>query len=320
MKKVYPDFLAYTKQTVRDNTLDDARLVARCPLDNGRFTSTSIPARYSAGQLDQLPAELLVQVLLYADLPSLTRFRRVNRRAMELVDSVPQYAAIIKHCPNIIRAILSLQADAFSCGELYTTLNTTRCSTCERFGDHLYLINCRRVCYFCFTQRLEYFPLTSGHASRLFIPNGTQQPRKTTSRQRLLAANLPSVLSLPGRYCSAWADEGGTLARKRLRLFDRRAVTQDLVGSDIPKLDKATREPRRFMAIITAPYLFDFGRQASWGYFCLGCKEEKEENTRHFRIKYTREEVSEHMTKYGPVKNGLEPGRFRHATRAWQED
>lgn len=108
---------------------------------------------------------------------------------MELVDSVPQYAAIIKHCPDIIRAILSIQADAFDCHTLYTALSTTQCSTCERFGDHLYLIDCRRVCYFCFTRRLEYFPLTIGLASGLFTPDGTQQRGAITSRQRLLAAS-----------------------------------------------------------------------------------------------------------------------------------
>lgn len=315
MEKVSPDlpgFRTYTKQNICDNTLDDAQLVTRCPLDNGRSTDASIPVRYSAGQLDQLPAELLIQVLLYTDLLSLTRFRRVNRRAMELVDSVPQYAAIIKHCPNIIRAILSIHADAFDCDVLYATLTTTRCSTCERFGDHLYLIDCRRVCYFCFTRRPEYFPLTIGLASSCFTPAGTQQRNSITSRQHLRAANPPSVLSLPGRYCTAWASEGGNLVRKRIQLFDRRAVIQDLA----PKLDKTTREPRRFMAIITAPYLFDYGRQADWGCFCLGCKEEKEEKTRHFRIKYTREEVPEHIARYGPVKETLRiPGRFMHVTQ-----
>ncbi|KAH7186525.1 hypothetical protein DER44DRAFT_188546 [Fusarium oxysporum] len=319
MEKTCPnlfDFTTYTKQNICDNTLDDAQLVTRCPLDKGRFTDASNPPRYSAGQLDQLPAELLIQVLLYIDLPSLTRFRRVNRRAMELVDSIPQYDAIVKHCPNIIRAILSIQADAFDCDVLYTTLSTTRCSTCERFGDHLYLIDCRRVCYFCFTRRLEYFPLTIGRASSFFTPDGTQQRSAITSRQRLRAANPPSILSLPGRYCTAWTSEGGNLVRKRLQLFDRQAVIQDLTGSGLPKLDKTTREPQRFMAIITAPYLFDSGRQADWGCFCLGCKEEKEEKTKHFRIKYTREEVSEHIARYGPVRETPRiPGRFMHVTQ-----
>lgn len=93
-------------------------------------------------------------------------------------------------------------------------------------------------------------------------------------------------------------------------------MIQDLTGSGRPKLDKTTREPQRFMAIITAPYLFDSGRQADWGCFCLGCKDEKEEETKHFRIKYTREEMSEHMAKYGPVRETPRiPGRFMHVTQ-----
>lgn len=307
-----PDGVTYTDQRICDNTLDNAQLATRCPLDNVRRSDTSIPARFAVGQLDQLPTELLTQVLLDTDIPSLTGFRRVNRRAMELVDSIPQYAAIIKHCPDIIRAILSIQADAFDCRELYRVLSTTRCSTCERFGDRIYLINCRRVCYFCFTRHLEFFPLTIGRASSFFASS-----KAITSRQHLRVANPPSILSLPGQYCAAWTSRGGNLARKRLRLFDRRAVIQDLTNSSPPKLDKTTREPLRFMAIITAPYLFDSGRQADWGYFCLGCGEEKEEETRHFRIKYTREEVLEHIAKHGPVKKtpGI-PGRFMHATQA----
>ncbi|KAJ6443690.1 3-ketosteroid-delta-1-dehydrogenase [Purpureocillium lavendulum] len=310
-----PDSMTYTEQNICDNTLDDAQLVTRCPLDNGRFTDASTRPRHPVGQLDRLPAELVIQVLLYNDLPSLTRFRRVNRRAMGLVDSVPQYAAIIKHCPDIIRAILSIQADAFDCHVLYTTLTTSRCSTCERFGDHLYLIDCRRVCYFCFTRRLEYFPLTIGRASSLFTRGRTQRQCAMTSRQRLRAANPPSVLSLPGRYCTGWTGEGGNLVRKRLRLFDRWAVVQDPERSGLPKVDKTTRESQRFMAIVTAPYLFDFGRQADWGYFCLGCKDEKEEATRHFRIKYTRKEVLEHIARYGPVTETPRiPGRFMHTS------
>lgn len=170
--------------------------------------------------------------------------------------------------------------------------------------------------HLCFTGRLEYFPLTIDRASRFFAPDGTRQRKARTSRQNLLAANPPSVLGLPGRYRSAWADDGGNLVRKRLRLFDRRAVSPDLAGPGLPKPDKTTREPQRCMTIITAPHLFCHGLRADWGYFCLGCAEEKEEKTRHFRIKYTREEVSEHIASQGPVKeNPRIPGRFMHVTQ-----
>jgi hypothetical protein len=67
------------------------------------------------------------------------------------------------------------------------------------------------------------------------------------------------------------------------------------------------------MAIITAPYLLDAGRQADRGYFCLGCRDEKEEKTRHFRNKYTREDMLEHVARYGPVEETPRiPGRFMH--------
>lgn len=70
------------------------------------------------------------------------------------------------------------------------------------------------------------------------------------------------------------------------------------------------------MAIITAPYLIDAGRQADWGYFCHGCREEKEEKTRHFRNKYTREDALEHVARYGPVEEmPMIPGRFKHVTQ-----
>ncbi|KAI1429651.1 hypothetical protein F5Y12DRAFT_415427 [Xylaria sp. FL1777] len=310
-----PGFAWYRKQPICDNTLDNAQLETRCPLDNGRHSDASVPLRYSAGKLDQLPAELLILILQQIDIPSLTRFRRVNRRAMELVDSLPYYYVLVKHCPNIIRAILSVQADSFDCRTLYRTLSTKQCSTCKRFGDHLYLIDCRRVCYLCYTRHPEFFPLTTQQASAFFTPNLKKQRKAATSRQILHAAKPPSVLSLPGRYCTAWGSDGGNLARKRLRLYDRRSVVHSLAEIGLPKLDKTTREPRRFMAIITAPCLLDSGRRVDWGYFCTGCKEEKEEKTRHFRIKYTKAGLLEHFARYGPVEEMPRiPGRFTHAT------
>jgi hypothetical protein len=69
------------------------------------------------------------------------------------------------------------------------------------------------------------------------------------------------------------------------------------------------------MTIITAPHLFAYGRQVDWGYFCLGCRVQKEEESRHFRIKYTKDEVLEHIAKYGPVKERPnEPGMFMHVS------
>ena len=111
---------------MHDNTLDDAQLETRCPLDNGRHDCKPISTPcFPANQLDRLPLELLIEVLLQLDIPSLTRFRGLNSRTMELVNSVQQYTTIIEHCPNIIRAIVSIQADTFDCGALYRMLCTS---------------------------------------------------------------------------------------------------------------------------------------------------------------------------------------------------
>ncbi|KAL5531737.1 hypothetical protein ACEPAG_4614 [Sanghuangporus baumii] len=235
-----PDFAlhVYRTQNIRDNTLDDAQLETRCPLDNGRHDCKPISTCFAANQLDRLPLELLIEVLLQVDIPSLTRFRGLSRCTMELVNSVHQYTAIIEHCPNIIRAIVSIQADAFDCVTLYRTLCTSRCSTCNRFGDRLYLIDCRRVCYFCFTGRPEYFPLTRREAYRLFTANAQLQSNAKRSRKLFKLAKLPSIFSLPGRYCGAWAMRQGILQSRRIRLYDRRAVVRSLMGSSLPQLDK----------------------------------------------------------------------------------
>lgn len=58
----YSIFVTYAKQRICDNTLDDAQLTTRCPLENVRCSAmTTNPPRYSVGQLDQLPAELLIR-------------------------------------------------------------------------------------------------------------------------------------------------------------------------------------------------------------------------------------------------------------------
>jgi len=61
--------------------------------------------------------ELLIEFVLQLGIPSLTRFYGLNRCTMELLNLDHQYTTIIEHCPNPVRAIVSIQADAFNCTE-----------------------------------------------------------------------------------------------------------------------------------------------------------------------------------------------------------
>lgn len=268
---------------ISDHTLDDAHLETRCPLDNGRHTTPSQHSvRQPVGRLDLLPLELVSEILLALDVPTLTSFRRVNRRAMELVDSLHQYQMILKHCPNVLRAIVSVSASSFACRVLYNTLFTTRCSSCDRFGGYLYLITCSRVCYFCFTRNVDYFPLSASQATKL------------TGLSRGDLKGLPHVFSLPGRYTpSAKSSKGRTM------LFDRRAaLLLDRAGDGQRQPnDYTTREPRRFMSIISAPYFTHAGQRVDWGLHCRRCKGNTDP-ANHFRHQFTRDGLVAHNQQH----------------------
>ncbi|TRX94855.1 hypothetical protein FHL15_004316 [Xylaria flabelliformis] len=279
---------AYRKLRIVDYTLDDADLETRCPLDNGQHL---IPPQDSLGQLDMLPLELLSCIFLALDLPSLTVFRRVNRCAMGLIDSLHQYQMVLKHCPNVLRAIISIDARYFDFRTLYKTLSSTKCEACDRFGGYLYLITCERVCYFCFTLNPDYFPMPATRAAKYL-----GLPRKEIK-------HLPHILSLPGKYTTFCK-----LSRNRITLFDRQAVLESAlktstlaIDDSIRQQDITTREPRRHMSIISAPCFSSSGLSADWGFYCTGCKESKELE-KNLRNKYTANGIVGHIRRYGAVK------------------
>ena len=48
-------------------------------------------------------------ILVESDLRTLTDLRRVNRRAMEVVDTLPEYRSILQNSPVLLRASLSIE-------------------------------------------------------------------------------------------------------------------------------------------------------------------------------------------------------------------
>lgn len=67
-------------------------LTRHCLLDNGRqalgLDYTTAP---SLGQLSRLPVELLQQTVLQIDVATLLIWRRVNKRAMDLVSNIMEW-------------------------------------------------------------------------------------------------------------------------------------------------------------------------------------------------------------------------------------
>lgn len=69
------------------------------------------------------------------------------------------------------------------------------------------------------------------------------------------------------------------------------------------QLDLTTREPRRYMSIISAPYVTSSGRSADWGFYCTKCIDNKEPAT-YFRNKYTGDGFMDHIARYGVNHGG----------------
>ena len=304
---------------IKDNTLDENIPSSAFPLGK---VYTHRPPEFDLGTLDVLPLELIQDVLSQLDLYSLTTFRRINRRAVEVVESIPQYKAITTHALDALRGSLSIgTGHLISCETLYEKLCTAECEECGDFAGYLYIYTCKRVCYLCFTDNENYGPLLRRHAMQEF-GFGTQ-----------VLKTLPSMMSAPGRYSpndlkrpkslilidfestfrAGIAHHGSAYALWRYRV--------SFTGRARPKLE----DPVRFMAVVRLPWLNKSVQKVESGFYCVGCRDsnvrgQRQEWTRnhltvtsnshirgqppHWRRKYTVASFNEHLNRCGRIENG----------------
>jgi hypothetical protein len=130
--------LTYPCPRLRDFILDDNLPALVFPPSNGHIRK--LP-KVDLGTLDVLPLELLQGLLSQLDLCTLMGFRRVNRPAIDVVESKPQYKAVTTHARNVLRGILSIGTGQWiSCESLYKNLCTAECKQCGDFGGYLYIL------------------------------------------------------------------------------------------------------------------------------------------------------------------------------------
>uniref|UniRef100_A0A4E9DXV0 F-box domain-containing protein n=1 Tax=Gibberella zeae TaxID=5518 RepID=A0A4E9DXV0_GIBZA len=141
------------------------------------------------GQLDQLPAELLHDIIYRLDVRSLLKFRQTNLRSRQTVDSIKKYQVVLSHGLNLFCALLRTRLAAnISLLDFYDTLCTKACSICGEFGGFMSLLTWRRCCFKCLRQAPE-------------IKVGTLVSART--RFRMTEAELVQIKSfknLPGFY------------------------------------------------------------------------------------------------------------------------
>jgi hypothetical protein len=315
--------LTYRRPNLKDFTLDDNDLVRTCPLDNYKH---HLEPKHDLGILETLPLELLGLVLVQIDLRSLTDFRRINNRAMQVVDSILEYRLMHRHTSNLIRGILSVELGSHvSVQALFKTLNEFKCEECGDFAGFVYLTTCRRVCFLCLYEKSRYFPLLISEAEWKF------------GVSRRLFAALPAVKSLPGCY-----SPNEYVRKARLTLLDSESARQiaikyhgtaEVMEQHVAEAgqkrwesyqwkvagDSGTTsrrrpgisvqegrrsDPRRFMAVVRAPWIKPSSNAVEWGFHCVGCKRQYRSRPLHWRRKYCVETFSDHIRECRSVRDG----------------
>ena len=292
------------------STLDKRYLATNIPLDNWRH---HVDPTADIGLLSGLPVEVLDKILIQLTLRTLTDFRRVNQRAMQLVDAVSEYQTVLKHSPDALRAILATGAGRFiSCAQLIDVLRTALCEDCQDFGGYIYLLTCKRVCFLCLTHKEKYLPLTammsrrtygykpsdnSGIPRLLRLPNrcfrndhpsrtyyyDRESVRQAGERYRGSAAAVSHYVA--ARHSRNVAAFNGKMAHRtpiqRLRSTRPSSpIPEPLTPEVIAALDQLAGvfpewfDPVCFFAVVRAPWLDPLTKLSDWGFNCIGCKEE----------------------------------------------
>lgn len=315
------DRLTTPHLNLKDNMLADNNLALKYPLDN--ILPFKIPQQ-GLGSLDVLALELHHAILAQIDLQTLTDFRSVNRRALQVVDNTSQYKAITSHASNALRGAISIgTARWITCEALYNTLCTAECETCGDFGGYIYLITCKRVCFLCLSGIEAYLPLLYGRAVCKFgithqiinkLPHmrsipGTYSPNEKKRVKRLRLVDFKSAyqagVNLHGSS-DAMKRYVADLAIQKLREFEKRS-SQTRVARRPPveqPFDGKSENPLRFVAIVQTPVYDRKTQDVDIGAYCLGCQESYRQKPKHWRRRFTEASFGTHLHECGPIRDG----------------
>lgn len=317
--------LTYTSPNIEDYTLDHLRYVHINKGQRGHPVPTQ-----TLGALEQLPLELLHMILIQLDIPSLIAFARVNRRATLVIDSFPQYKAIRTHAPVTLWGIFTIGAGRWiSCQDLYGKLCLAECESCGDFGGYLYLITCHRVCYLCFTEKADYLPLRQADATRKFgldryhlekIPTmktipGYYSPRKIKIRDRLTLVDYCAAqetgIAIHGSE-SKMNEHAEHIQSRKLENYNlRRSKNPEDAENRNPRRPRTEDEfdgkmsnPKRFAAIVRAPFIKPGTEVSELGLHCLACKPHHYDRPLHWRRKFPEKSFKAHIDECGEVIKG----------------
>ncbi|KAH6653365.1 hypothetical protein BKA67DRAFT_501432, partial [Truncatella angustata] len=305
-----------------DHTLDDNLLPSKLH-PKGEFPYR--PPTTNVGDLDVLPPELQQEILSQLDLRSLTVFQRVNRRATELVNSLPQYKTINTHALNALRGILSIETGKWiTYKTLYEKLCTLECENYGDFGGYLYLLTYKRVCFLCFSQDRLYLPLSPRLAKRKFglcsrtvntlpcmkVIYGKYSPNVKNVYTPSVLVDYKSALHAGIALHGSLSAMHEYVAKMEDQKCKAHNAKQSSPTSGHPRrtltlnpFDKQSGNPFRFVAIVHVTWFNRASQEVVQGFHCVGC----EKSCRlplHYRRKFIATSFDNHLKRFGSIQNG----------------
>ncbi|KAG6000188.1 hypothetical protein E4U21_005748 [Claviceps maximensis] len=311
-------------ENIQSNASNEARMSSDIVDDAQRPSeepSSLEPAWNSLGQLERLPSELLVELLLHCHLSTVRTFRLVNRRASNLVESIQELKVLMKE----LAEFSSIKTP--SCKKLLKILSTGLCSKCKtRFGCYFNVQTYRLFCGLCVTLfrayrfkncRPRFRALIREYGSGFFAPTWTRVRNVSFQYHHIHGADAGQVSPMPGCYCVACARDDGAEntitviqptvpcpTRLRVPLFlDLMRVPREPWNN--PHYKQKRKHVARYCQVsyITAPYLPDPRGQVDWGYYCLGCEKDILGDVEiSLRGRHTREGMLKHIEEFGPIE------------------
>lgn len=131
----------------------------------------------------------MFDTLYRLDMYSLFKFRQINLRSRQMVDSLNQYHRVVSHGLNLLCALLRTRiAIDITLFDFYKALCTKTCTLCGEFGGFISILAWKRCCFKC----LQYAPETQVR-TLAFV-------RKQFHMAKAELGQLKSFKSLPGIY------------------------------------------------------------------------------------------------------------------------
>jgi len=250
------------------------------------YVATAISTN-SAGDFDGLPVEMIHNILRKLDFDSLGSMRLVNSKTQSIVDSLPEYKAMITHAPSIIHTLrVTTTSPYFTAENLYSLLINEHCVACDDFGLFLFIPLGVRCCYSCLYNDPQFAVMTLARAKT-----------ELGIKQEEFGKLFPVIRTVPG--CYDWDTRRplhprrGLIARhcEQIKIVGTEQASQ-LSTKTSHKLRNTNSEPKltlrfqtparsgsfmgeppyRGMAAVAFPWLNQHRRVLEDGVLCQGCR------------------------------------------------